>query len=130
MTRYLKAKNKLAITFVAGLLVTSCASFQPIEPRYSNIQQQVQIGDTVRVITRDGRKKTIKVSDVTLEALYGEGPNTFDDGKVLLNDISSVEKKKDRKYANSPLIVYGAIGLGFLILHDRNKDGDLVFGNN
>jgi hypothetical protein len=130
MTRYLKANNKLAITFVAGLLVTSCASFQPIEPRYSNIQQQVQIGDTVRVITRDGRKQTIKVSDVTLEALYGEGPNIFDDGKVLLNDISSVEKKKDRKYANSPLIVYGAIGLGFLILHDRNKDGDLVFGNN
>ncbi len=130
MTRDLKAKNKLAIVFVAGLLVTSCASFQPIEPRYSNVQQQVQIGDTVRVITRDGWKRTIKVSDVTLEALYGEGPSTVDDAKVLFNDISSLEKKKDRKYANSPLIVYGAIGLGFLILYDANKDGDLVFDNN
>ncbi len=67
---------------------------------------------------------------MTLEALYGEGPSTVDDAKVLFNDISSLEKKKDRKYANSPLIVYGAIGLGFLILYDANKDGDLVFDNN
>ena len=126
----MEAKNKLAIAFAAGLLVTSSASFQPIEPRYSNVQPQVQIDDLVRVSTRDGRKQTIKVPDVTLEALYDKEPNTSDDGKVLFNTIRSMEKKKDRKYANSPLIVYGAIGLGFLILHDANKNGDLVFDNN
>ncbi len=99
-------------------------------PRYSNVQQQVQIGDTVRIIARDGGKRTMQVSDVTLQVLYGEGPNTFDDGKVLLNDISSLEKKKDRRYTNSSLMVYGGIGLGFLILYDANKDGDLAFDNN
>ncbi len=67
---------------------------------------------------------------MTLEALYGEGPSTVDDAKVLFNDISSLEKKKDRRYTNSSLIVDGAIGLGFLILYDANKDGDLVFDNN
>ena len=127
MTGNLKAK--LAITVVAGLLVVSCASFQPIEPRHSSVQQQVRIGETVRVITRDGRKRTIEVSDVTSKALYGQGPNTFDDGKVLFTDICSLEKKKGHKYTNSPLMVYGAIGLGFLILNDAN-DGDLRFGNN
>ncbi len=72
----------------------------------------------------------MQVSNVTLQALYGEGSHTFDEGKVLFNDISSLEKKKDRRYTNSSLIVYGAIGLGFLILYDANKHGDLVFDNN
>lgn len=130
MTPDPKAKARLAIAFVAGLLITSCASFQPIEPRHSNVPPQVKIGDTVRVITRDGRKRTIKVSDVTVDALYGEGPNTFDDGKIRFEDIDSLEKKEEGKYARSPWLVYGAIGLGFLILQDRNKDGDLNFNNN
>lgn len=130
MTQDPRTKARLAIAFVAALLVVSCASFQPVEPQHNSVQQQVQIGDTVRVVTNDGRKRMIKVSDVTAKALYGEGPNTFDDGKILFNDISSLEKRKERKYAKSPLVVYGAIGLGLLILHNANKDGDLAFNNN
>lgn len=121
---------RLAVTIVAGLLVMSCASFQPVEPQHNSVQQQVQIGDTVRVVTKDGRKRMIKVSDVTAKALYGEGSNTFDDGKILFDDMSSLEKREQRKYAKSPLIVYGAIGLGLLILHNANDDGDLSFNNN
>lgn len=127
MTRDPNWKNRLAVAFMAGLLVTSCASFQPIEPRHRNVQQQVKIGDTVRVVTRDGRKRTIKVSDVTSQALYGEGPNIFDDGQVRFEDIGSLEKKEEGKLARSPLLVYGAIGLGFLILHNAQSQGDLVF---
>lgn len=125
-----KSKMKLAVTLMTGLLVASCASFQPVETQHNNVQQQLQIGDTVRVVTKDGRKRIVKVSDLTTKALYGRGPNTFDDGKILFNDINSLEKKQIRKYANSPLVVYGAIGLGLLILQDANKDGDLMFNNN
>lgn len=128
MAQKIGSRRVIATVVVAILLVTSCASFQAIELRQGDVQQQIKIGDTVRVVTNDGQKRTLRVWDMTSEALYGEGPKIFDEGKVLFDEIDTLEKK-NVKQVNSPLLVYGSIALGLLILHNASEQSDLVFGN-
>lgn len=105
-------RKVVATGLAAVLLATSCASFQIIEPRKAEIQRKLYQGDTARIVTKDGTKLKLRVLYITAEAISGKDVTTFEDRRVLFDDISVLEKKV---YREVPILVYGVVGIVVLV---------------
>lgn len=112
-----RLRNIIATVLVAVLLITSCASFEVIEPQEAVVQRKVEIGDTVRIVTEDDRKFKLRVSDITVEALIGEDRRTSEDRKVLFDEIHTLEKKVSQ--ANVPHVL-PMVGIILLLIAFKN----------
>ena len=74
------------IMMMSVLLVSGCRTMQVVEHSdWSSLQGKVQSGDTVEVVTRDGRVEKFVVTEVTPDALVGA--NT----RIAREDISRLQ---------------------------------------
>ncbi len=90
------------------LLLAGCKTMQPVaHDDLSRLQGQVERGDRVEVVTTDGRTLQFTVTDVTAEALAGDGV------RVTQPEIASLRVK-----AVSKPRTFGAAfgGAGALVL--------------
>jgi len=75
MTNYRKHTLSTAILIMSALLLSACYKFvkttEPIEPEPPEIQHEIGEGSRVYIQTKDGRALTLKVSQVTSEAIIG-----------------------------------------------------------
>lgn len=68
------------------LLLSGCRTMQVVEHgNWSSLEGKVSAGDTVEVVTRDGRVQTFVVTEVTPDALVGA--NT----RIAREDISRLQ---------------------------------------
>ena len=101
-------------TWVAG-----CANtMQPIsETESSTVRVSVVVGDTVRVLTKNGDRQTFKVTEITEETLDGKEQSIRYDAMAFVEKRVSDRKKEDKIAAS---VIFTMIG-GILI-------GDALFG--
>ncbi len=75
MTNYRKHTLSTAILIMSALLLSACYKFvkttKPIELEPPEIQHKIREGSRVYIQTKDGRALTLKVSQVTSEAIIG-----------------------------------------------------------
>ncbi|MFQ6021788.1 MAG: hypothetical protein ACE5NW_03615 [Acidiferrobacterales bacterium] len=105
------------VVLITVLLLTACASFQVIEPRAEAAQSKIKTGDTVRIVTIDGRTLELMALDVTPEALIGKDQATFEDRRVSLDEIAMLERKNRVK---QDVLVYGSIAILFLVVSNNS----------
>ncbi len=75
----------------------------------------VAVGDTVRVLTKDGDRRTFKVTDITMTTLIGE------DIEIALSDIEFLEKRYGATTGKRTTAALLAIAAGALIVVGLSK---------
>jgi hypothetical protein len=90
-------------------MLGSCVSLRPI--RSDEVQTSLKAGDTVSIVTRDGRKAEFEIVAVTPEAIVGK------DQRVELADIAELQKREISfgKTAGLVGIIVGFVALMALV---------------
>lgn len=92
------------------MLVSGCRAMQPVEHSdWSSLEGRVAVGDTVEVVTTDGRVEKFVVTEVTADALVGA------DTRIARQDISRLQVKavlKGRTFGAA----FGSAGAVLLIV--------------
>ena len=75
------------INALVALILASCASYhyEVITPPDNRFQ--IEPGDTVRIVTKDGQDLEFKILTISSEAMAGEGR------RVLFSEIATLEKR-------------------------------------
>lgn len=94
----------IAAIVLLSLLNTSCATrMVPVtDTGDSPVRISVSVGDTVRVLTKHGERPTFQITEITQEALFGEGQ------RIPYDDMAFVEKRT-RKRTASEDVATGAV---------------------
>jgi len=97
MTNYRKHTLSTAILIMSALLLSACYKFvkttKPIEPEPPEIQHKIREGSRVYIQTKDGRELTLKVSQVTAEAIIGIEISLTEVEAIPFDQIETLGKK-------------------------------------
>ena len=77
--------ESLILTLGLNFILISCASYTKLIPEPPNIQSSLEIGDTVKVLTKDGREIEFKITEISPDELIGENES------VKFDEISQLE---------------------------------------
>ncbi len=93
--------RSLSLVLISALMMVSCTSFKVVKP--DDIQAGLKAGDTVKIITKDGRTLELTIVTITPEALVG------DDQRVEFADIRRLEKREISAATTAGVGLAGAI---------------------
>jgi hypothetical protein len=94
------------------LLVSSCTSLKVVQVS-DNISSDIHEGDTVKIVTKDGRDVAFKVVSVTSEGVTGDNQQV-----IRFSDVAKLEKEEVSIVKTAGLtggIVLGLLGLLIII---------------
>lgn len=77
-----------ALISIAVLSQVGCTTMTPVEVQPGETDRKVEIGDNVRVITKDGQEHIFKVTALTSDSIVG------DDVEVSYANITRLEVKE------------------------------------
>jgi hypothetical protein len=101
---------RLVSTLIAIILVTGCTSMKPIELSPDQLQNRISAGelihegDTVRIITAEGKKHKLEVGAIADGRIIGDGI------EVPIVDITAIEIKEPSEGKSTGLFI-GSMGL-------------------
>jgi PBP1b-binding outer membrane lipoprotein LpoB len=77
----------ISMTLIVAFMLVSCTSYNAVklpDHRYSDLNE----GDTVKIVTKDGRDLTFQIMAISSEAIIGK------DQHILFSEIVTVKKKQ------------------------------------
>lgn len=105
---------KTLVAFITALSFTSCATLQPVANLDSGtLQQAIQAGDQVRVITTDRRALELKVERITGSSLFGVDQDARRH-ELPFSTIRTLEKRVPRASSTSWTIAAVLAGLALI----------------
>ncbi len=78
--------RSISVVLICAVMLVSCTSFKVVKP--DDFQAGLKAGDTVKIITKDGRTLELTIVTITPEALVGQ------DQRVEFADIGRLEKRE------------------------------------
>lgn len=84
-TRKNKFYESLIITLGLNFILLSCASYTKLIPEPPNIQSSLEIGNNVKILTKDGREIEFRITEIRSDELIG------DNERVKFDEISQLE---------------------------------------
>jgi hypothetical protein len=99
-----------SLVLVICLLLASCTSYKVVQIP-ENRESEIHEGDTVKIVTKDGRDLQFKVVSVTSEGVIGENQQV-----IRFSDVAKLEKREVSAIKTAGLIVLVlAVMLGILL---------------
>jgi len=83
-----------------------------------NIESEIHAGDTVKIVTKDGRDLEFKVVSVTSEGVIGENQQV-----IPFSDVAKLEKREVSAIKTAGLIVLGLVAMLGIILGVAISEG-------
>ena len=92
--------RSLSLVLISALMMVSCTSFKVVKP--DDLQGGLKAGDTVKIVTKDGRDMELKIVTITPEALVGTPVSSVGaaeasevkDQRVEFSEIAKLEKRE------------------------------------
>lgn len=92
--------RSISAVLLSALMMVSCTSFKVVKP--DDIQAGLKAGDTVKIVTKDGRDLELKILTTTPEALVGTPVSSVGtaeasdvkDQRVEFSEIAKLEKRE------------------------------------
>ena len=109
-SRTTPGQTPTSIVLVMCLLLASCTPYTVVQIP-DNIESEIHEGDTVKIVTKDGRDLEFKVVSVTLEGVIGENQQV-----IRFSDVAKLEKREVSAIKTAGLIVLGLAALLGIIL--------------
>lgn len=110
-------QTPISIVLVMCVLLSSCTSYKVVQIP-DNIESEIHEGDTVKIVTKDGRDLEFKVVSVTSEGVIGENQQV-----IRFSDVAKLEKREVSAIKTAGLIVLGLAALFGIILGIAISDG-------
>jgi hypothetical protein len=95
-------------------ILTACVAHRSVENKYEKISSELEPGDRVEIVLRDGSETTFRVTEIRPTELVGDTSTDITRGEevtVRYDDISRLERVDQR-----PIVVLGALATPFIIL--------------
>ncbi|MDH5700154.1 MAG: hypothetical protein OEZ41_09365 [Nitrospirota bacterium] len=108
----MRGQTLTSAVLVMCLLVSSCTSFKVVQIS-DNITSDIHEGDSVKIVTKDGRDVEFKVVSVTSEGVTGDNQQV-----IRFSDVAKLEKAEVSVLKTAGLtggIVLGLVGLLIII---------------
>ena len=106
-----RSASKLAIIILSIFLISSCAAYHKIDGVSDYTQLVLEVGDTVKVTTKNNTKVKLTIHKIDSEYLYGE----HDGLTIKKDDIKSLELSRGAKPIMIPLgLMVGLTALSFM----------------
>ena len=108
----MRGQTLTSAVLVMCLLVSSCTSFKVVQIS-DNITSDIHEGDSVKIVTKDGRDVEFKVVSVTSEGVTGDNQQV-----IRFSDVAKLEKEEVSVLKTAGLtggIVLGLLGLLIII---------------
>lgn len=103
------------LSVLLGLSACSTTMRQIPFDAEGSVAASVAVGDTVRVLTKDGERRTFKVTDITMTTLLGK------DVEIAFADIEILEKRYAGATGKTTTTALLAIAAGALIVVGLSK---------
>jgi len=117
--------GKIVTAFVlSAFILTSCTSHHLISPQAESLHHGLNAGDTVRIVTKDGRHVQFKIVEIKADSIFSQKQH------IAFGEIAKIEKQKVNAAKTTGAVILGAVGvlaIGFLIatIAFANAIGDL-----
>jgi hypothetical protein len=102
----------LTVFVLAAFLFTACTSQRLINPQPQSMHNELNAGDTVRIVTKDGRHMQFKIVEIKADSIFSQKqPIAFD-------EIAKIERQKVDAAKTTGAVILGTVGVlavGYLI---------------
>jgi hypothetical protein len=107
--------SSFVVVLAAGI-VGCTSTMQPISgTEASMVHVAIVVGDTVRVLTKNGDRQTFKVTEITADTLDGEGQSIRYDEMAFVEKRVPDSKKEDKVAASVILTLLAGIVVGITL---------------
>lgn len=109
----MRAQTLTSAVLIMCLLVSSCTSLKVVQVS-DTITSDIHEGDTVKIVTKDGRDVAFKVVSVTSEGVTGDNQQV-----IRFSDVAQLEKEEVSVLKTAGLtggIVLGTVALIIIIV--------------
>jgi len=112
--------SRIAATNLVILLAcisTACTTLQPVavDSNGDQIRNEIRVGDTIRVVTKNGAVQTFRVTTVGASSVIGNSDQPATPKEIPYQDIKELEVRHGSGAKTTSLVV-GAVFLGLGIL--------------
>ena len=90
-----------------SLVLSACVAHRSVENKYEKISSELEPGDRVEIVLRDGSETTFRVTEIRPTELVGDTSTDITRGEEVIvryDDISRLERVDQR-----PIVVLGAL---------------------
>ncbi len=105
--RHMAQKARWLSTVLAALVLASCTSLRVV--RLDDVGVSLKAGDWVKITTKDGQVRELRVESVTESAIVGK------DERVEFTDIAQLEKR-EADTAKTAALTGGTVGVALGIV--------------
>jgi len=103
----------LLILVAFTMLTTSCTSYRVIKAEPNAMRTNLNVGDSVKIITKDGQQWQFIVVEIRADSLFSAHRG------IAFDDVAKIESKTEndsgRHVANAFGIGFGILGAAFLL---------------
>lgn len=103
----------LAAFVLSAFILTSCTSHHLISPQAESLHNELNAGDTVMIVTKDGRHMQFKIVEIKADSIFSQKQ------RIAFDEIAKIEKQKVSAAKTTGAVILGAVGVvavGFLII--------------
>ncbi len=104
--RFNNQLDKTLIVFVLVVFIfTACTSHHLVNPQPQSIHNELNAGDTVRIVTTDGRHVQFKIVEIRADSIFSQKQ------QIAFGEIAKIEKQKVSAAKTTGGVILGAVGV-------------------
>jgi hypothetical protein len=98
--------GRTLVVFVAlAFSLTACTSQHLINPQPQSLHDKLNAGDTVRLVTKDGRHVQFKIVEIRSDSIFSQKQH------IAFGEIAKIEKQQVDAAATTGVVILGAAGV-------------------
>jgi hypothetical protein len=98
--------GKTLIVFVLLVFIlASCTSYKIINRQPEALHTELDIGDSVKIVTKDGRHLQFQILDIRADSVFSEKQ------AIAFGEILKIEKQKVGAAKTTGAVILGAVGV-------------------
>jgi hypothetical protein len=102
----------LTVFVMLAFILASCTSYKLINRQPEALHTELDIGDSVKIVTKDGRHLQFQIVEIRADSLFSE------QHQIAFGEIVKIEKQKVDAAKTTGAVLLGSVGiisLAFLI---------------
>jgi preprotein translocase subunit YajC len=105
----MRLNNHLGKTFIVlvvlAFIFMSCTSHRLVNPQPQSLHNELNAGDTVRIVTKEGRHVQFKIVEIRADSIFSQKE------RIAFGEIAKIEKQKVDAAKTTGAVILGAAGV-------------------
>ena len=119
LTEQPKHFGQQLVVWIVCLSMTACVSHQAVESKHEKIAAELEPGDRVEIVLRDGQEISFRIKEIRETELIGDTRTQVSAGKIVTvpyEDITRLERVDQKPLVVLSIVAVPVIVIGLLFL--------------